>query len=154
MNFLNGKTTFMLEPERQMGFIESKCPHCGKVNRFSCNTYAYGSPIVNCKDCREEFVERKFREVAIEGFDPRTTNPKIYVKFVPLFLVLSAACFALQFSRVGELAFNKITVAAVACAAAAVLCVVQFIRINCGFEDKSYAKKLASYGYKVPEEYL
>lgn len=153
-----------------MGFIESKCPHCGKVNRFSCNTYAYGSPIVNCKDCREEFVETKFREVAIEGFDPRTTNPKIYAKFVPLFLVLSAVCFALQMARVGELTLNKLSIIAVACAAAAVLCVVQFIRIKCGFEDKSnakfleeskarlqdksYAKKLASYGYKVPGDYL
>ncbi len=79
-----------------MGYIESKSPHCGKVNRFSCNTYAYGDP--------------------------------------------------------------------------AVLCLVQFIRIKCGFEDKSnvkhleesrerlkdksYAKKLASYGYNVPDEYL
>ncbi|MCQ2108946.1 MAG: hypothetical protein MJZ05_09320 [Fibrobacter sp.] len=153
-----------------MGYIESKCPHCGKVNRFSCNTYAYGSPIVNCKDCHEEFVEKKFREVAVEGFDPRTTNPKFYVKAIPLFLVLSAVCFALQMVRVGELTFNKISVAAVACAAAAVLCLVQFIRIKCGFEDKSnakhleesrerlkdksYAKKLASYGYNVPDEYL
>ncbi len=153
-----------------MGYIESKCPHCDKVNRFSYNTYAYGTPIVNCKDCRKEFVEKKFREPAIEGFDPRTTNPKIYFKAIPLFLVISAVCFALQLSRVGELTFNKLSVIAVACAAAAILCLVQFIRIKCGFEDKSnakhleeskerlkdksYAKKLASYGYSVPDEYL
>lgn len=74
-----------------MGYIESKCPHCGKVNRFSCNTYAYGSPIVNCKDCREEFVEKKFREVAVEGFDPRTTNPKFYVKAIPLSFALCSS---------------------------------------------------------------
>ena len=59
-----------------ISIAEWTCPECKTKNRETCNAWMYGSPIRQCKACRSEYLDRRFREVAIDGFDPRSNNPK------------------------------------------------------------------------------
>ena len=62
-----------------MGYVEGNCPKCGTKIREKCNAWVYGSPIRTCPSCQSEFLDKRFREVAIGGFDPRANNPKFYL---------------------------------------------------------------------------
>ncbi|MCR5205813.1 MAG: hypothetical protein K6E47_12220 [Lachnospiraceae bacterium] len=53
--------------------LEMICPHCGKKTVESygiINPYLYGSKIQKCRKCGGEFFDNRWREVAIQGFDP------------------------------------------------------------------------------------
>ena len=80
----------------QISYTEWVCPECKTKNRESCNTWMYGSPIRECKACRCEYLDKRWREVAIEGFDPRSNNAKLYVKGA-LFLLALALLRSLSF---------------------------------------------------------
>ena len=82
-----------------LSFINSPCPECKQVNRINCNSWAYGSPVITCKACRSEYLDKRFREVAFDGFDPRSTNAGFYLKGTAFFFVISlllVGCFFLQ----------------------------------------------------------
>ena len=76
---------------------EWTCPECKTKNRETCNAWMYGSPIRQCKACRSEYLDRRFREVAIDGFDPRSNNPKFYMKGALFLLVLALVAGGLAF---------------------------------------------------------
>ena len=52
------------------------CPKCGRKDYGLGNAYLYGSPIRKCPNCGKEYYDDRYREVAIKGFDPKTTSPK------------------------------------------------------------------------------
>ena len=64
----------------EMNFIEGTCPKCGAKTREKCNTWVYGSPIRTCGSCKTEYLDKRWREVAIDGFDPRSNNSSFYLK--------------------------------------------------------------------------
>ena len=72
-----------------ISIAEWTCPECKTKNRETCNAWMYGSPIRQCKACRCEYLDKRFREVAIDGFDPRSNNPKFYMKGALFLLVLA-----------------------------------------------------------------
>lgn len=75
-----------------MNFIEGNCPKCGAKTRENCNTWVYGSPVRICKSCKTEYLDRRWREVAVDGFDPRSQNSSFYLKGFIGFLIFTVLC--------------------------------------------------------------
>ena len=126
----------------------------------------YGSPIRECKACHSEYLDRRFREVAIDGFDPRSNNAKLYVKGALFLLALALVCGVLTYFQYnGGHCSMKIVIAGVASALGAIACGINALRIKLGFQNKDddkymaeskfrlsdpqYVEKLRKYGYKV-----
>jgi len=150
----------------QMNYAEWVCPECKTKNREACNTWMYGSPIRQCKACRSEYLDRRFREVAIEGFDPRSNNAKFYVKGALFLLAIALVCGVVIYFQYARGYYSMKVVAAGALSAlGAVTCLIMSIRIKLGFQNKDnekymeeskarlsdsqYVEKLRKYGYKI-----
>ena len=66
--------------------LQRVCPHCGKkvIESYGIlNPYLYGSKLQKCDNCGGKFFENKWREVAIQGFDPiqLTQEPQMCLRF-------------------------------------------------------------------------
>jgi len=150
----------------QMNYAEWVCPECKTKNREACNTWMYGSPIRQCKACRSEYLDRRFREVAIDGFDPRSNNAKFYVKGTLFLLAIALVCGVVIYFQYARGYYSMKVVAAGALSAlGAVACLIMSIRIKLGFQNKDnekymeeskarlndsqYVEKLRKYGYKI-----
>ena len=150
----------------QMNYAEWVCPECKTKNREACNMWMYGSPIRECKACRSEYLDRRWREVAIDGFDPRSKNAKFYAKGALFLLSMAIICgVLLQTSVVQESNSTKLTLACILCSLFGIVSGVIALRIKLGFADKDnskhmaeskarlgdpqYVEKLRKYGYKV-----
>lgn len=154
-----------------MGYVEGKCPQCGRKVRESCNAWVYGSPIRKCPHCGSEYLDKRWRELAIEGADPRTKDPKFYLKMAAIFLIFTIGCILWRSYLIASQGSypTKLLGCIILGAFATVGCVVVFFRIITGYEsknnakyleeskerlkDKAYVEKLISYGYDVPDEY-
>jgi len=152
--------------------LQGKCPHCGEVTKEATNTWAYGSPIRFCLRCKQEYLDQRWREVAVVGFDPRSTSPAFYLKAFLITLALAAASGGWSYYTINfkHYYYTSIVVTCVICAIASVAFLGLAIWIGLGFAAKKndwylqeskrrlqnpeYVKKLISYGYRVPEEYL
>lgn len=154
-----------------MGFVEWNCPKCGKNNSESCNAYVYGSPIRYCKSCNQEYFDNRWREIALEGTDPKSKNLKFYLLGGLFFLVVSVVCGLLSYNSITSFGtYNRriIGIAFISFIMFILFC-VGFIRIITGYEEKQnkiyydeslkriqnkdYIEKLIFYGYNVPEQY-
>lgn len=153
-------------------FIEWDCPACGKKNRETCSTWVYGSPIRKCKFCNAEHLDKRWREVAIDGYDPRSMDSALYLKCTigfAVFAIVMALWMTYSIKTRGS--YNMRNAACVLIGIfASVMCLILFLRIKLGFEAKSqekymnesvarlrdpdYVQKLIDYGYHVPDEYL
>lgn len=154
-----------------MAYMECKCPGCNKSIKEKTNAWGYGSPIKICPHCGGEYIDRRFREVAVEGFDPRSTDGKFYLKGMLLMLGIALASGALTAYSI--MTTGRYSIKGAACIFAGILgtvgCAVMYIRIKSGLEEKNnekymlesrsrmtnpeYVRKLANYGYELPEEY-
>lgn len=149
-----------------MSYAEWICPECKTKNREACNSWMYGSPIRECKACRSEYLDRRFREVAIDGFDPRSNNAQFYVKGTLFLLAIALVCGVLTYFQYNGGHYSmKVVIAGAASALGAIACLVMSIRIKLGFQNKDndkymaesktrlqdtqYVEKLRKYGYKV-----
>lgn len=153
-------------------FIEWNCPTCGKQNREACSTWVYGSPIRTCKFCHAEYLDRRWREVAIDGYDPRSMNSSLYLKGTIGFAVfaLVMALWMMYSIKTRGYYHTRNAACVILGIFGSVMCLILFLRIKLGFEAKSqekyrnesiarlwnpdYVQKLIDYGYHVPEEYL
>ena len=150
----------------QMNYAEWVCPECKTKNREACNMWMYGSPIRECKACRSEYLDRRWREVAIDGFDPRSRNAKFYAKGAAFLLSLAIVCgVLLQTSLVHGNNSTKLTLACILCSLFGVVSGFIALRIKLGFADKdnakymaeskarlgdsTYVEKLKKYGYNI-----
>ncbi len=150
----------------QMNYAEWVCPECKTKNREACNMWMYGSPIRECKACRSEYLDRRWREVAIDGFDPRSRNAKFYAKGTLFLLSMAIICGALlQTSFVHGNNSTKLTLACILCSLFGIVSGVIALRIKLGFADKDnekymaeskarlqdaqYIEKLKKYGYNI-----
>lgn len=154
-----------------MGYVEWNCPKCGKKNTEACNAWVYGSPIRNCKACNQEYFDNRWREIALEGVEPATKNPKFYLIATIACLVFTVACVIWLIADVRMMGSYPIKLAGCIFVGAigTIGCFVIFLRIILGYEekqnqkyyneslqrmnDKSYVEKLISYGYNVPEQF-
>ena len=150
----------------QMNYAEWVCPQCKTKNRETCNSWMYDSPIRQCKACRSEYLDRRWREVAIDGFDPRSNNAPLYAKVALVLLAIALVCGIMiyfQYAR-GYYSIKIIAVGAGSVLIASA-CGINALRIKLGFQakdndkymaeskarlsDPQYVEKLRKYGYKV-----
>ena len=155
-----------------MGYSEMKCPHCGKMNREACNAWMYGSPIRVCKKCGGKYMDRRYREPAVQGFDQRTTDANLYktVSIICGAVFILVLCWY-RYTTINRGYYTNYQVAfLIMLPIALVGCLIQYIRIKSGamakanakylaqseerLKDKQYVADLIANGYKVPEKYL
>ena len=150
----------------QLSYAEWVCPECKTKNRESCNTWMYWSPICECKACRSEYLDKRWREVAIDGFDPRGKNAKFYAKGALILLAIALVCGLMIYFQYARGVYSvKIIAAGALSVLAGIACGVNALRIKLGFQNKDndkymaeskarlsdpqYVEKLRKYGYKV-----
>ena len=154
-----------------MGYVEWNCPKCGKKNREFCNAWVYGSPIRNCNACNREYFDNRWREISIEGVEPATKSPKLYLIATFAFLIFTVACVMWLITDIRTMGSYPVKLAGCFFGGAigTIGCFVIFLRIVLGYEDKqnqkyydeslqrmkdkSYVEKLISYGYNVPKKF-
>lgn len=154
-----------------MGCVENHCPKCGKKFMESCNAWVYGSPIRTCPKCNSEFLDKRWREVAIDGFEPRANNKILNIVGFFGFLAFTIICAGILYtmSSVNGRYPIKLVGCVVLGAIATIGCGVLFLRQITGYEDKknqkymeesqkrmqdkNYVEKLVAYGYSVPDKY-
>lgn len=154
-----------------MGYVEGNCPKCGAKVRERCNAWVYGSPIRTCPNCKKEFLDKRWREVAIDGFATGSKNAKLYLGATIAFLFFTIVCVLWLTNMINTQGHYPIKL--VGCIALGIVgtigCAIVFLRIVTGYEDKQNAKymdeskrrlqdenyvdKLISFGYAVPDEF-
>ena len=150
----------------QINYAEWVCPECKTKNREACNTWMYDSPIRECKACRSEYLDRRFREVAIDGFDPRSNNVQLYAKVALVLLAIALVCGIMIYFQYAR-GFYSVKIIAVGAGSVliGIACGINALRIKLGFQakdndkymeeskarlsDPQYIEKLRKYGYKV-----
>lgn len=154
-----------------MGYMEGNCPKCGARIGERCNAWGYGSPIRTCPKCKKEFLDKRWREVAIDGFAPGSKNAKLYLGATIGFLLFTIVCVLCLITMINTQGHYPIKL--VGCIVLGIVgtigCAIVFLRIVTGYEDKqnarymeeskkrlqdkNYVDKLISFGYAVPDEF-
>ena len=151
-----------------------KCPHCGKsiAITYMLNEWKYGSPIKVCKKCNQEYIDKRYHEMAIDGFSPETFDIKGTLSFL-IFGVMStiASILITAFSLWLDSSYYPMVIATGIMGILIVIGMIcNLISIKTGIkqrriekkmlqsverlQNKEYAHKLASLGYSVPERFL
>lgn len=152
------------------GSLEYKCKKCNYVNREIGNMWMYGSPIRQCKNCKCEYFDGRWREVALEGVDPKSNNPMFYLKGMAFMAALTSVCgaLAMHLSSTTGIVSTRL----IACIGVGVIgmlmCFVLAVRAKLGFDEKrnarymnesikrlesdAYVNELRSHGYNVSWE--
>lgn len=155
----------------KINYMEWDCPSCGKKNKDACNTWGYDTPIRHCSFCKAEHLDKRWREVAIDGYDPRSMNSSFYLKGTILFAVFAVVMALFMWHSIRTRGSYNIRNAGcvVLGIIGSVMCLILYLRIKLGFEakrqeqymaesiarlqDPAYVQKLIDYGYQVPETY-
>ncbi len=92
-----------------------RCPHCGYNPGEAADAYLYGSPIRVCAKCKQEYVDRRYHEIAIDGIRHEDINitPERYAKVQKnaiLSIVVGSGIFILHFMIRLGLAWGLIAV--------------------------------------------
>ena len=149
------------------------CPHCKKkvIESYRIiNPYLYGSKIQICKKCGGEIFDNRWREVAIQGFDPIQDTEKVYTSRFGFGLVTMALLLMNRdFSKMplGNPALVKVGLWVALILGGIIL--FFYFRHLFGFvkrknqkymeesvarmQDPAYVAKLVAHGVKVPEDY-
>ena len=83
-------------------YIRKKyCPYCKFIccyeKRYTARRYMadYGSPIRQCSGCKQYFIDRDYREIAVQGIRGVDTLPITYSKMILAGFWALAALFCL-----------------------------------------------------------
>lgn len=154
-----------------MGYIVGTCPKCGAQQNEKCNAWVYGSPVRRCKKCGSEYFDNRWREVAIDGIDPRAKNPMFYLFAAVGFLIFTILC-GLWLKHLADTQGyypTKLLGCVILGIIGTVGSILVLLRNVTGYEQKEnekylaeskarlsdpeYVKKLEEYGYNVPDEF-
>ena len=148
------------------------CPHCKKKIWESGNMWMYGSPIRTCKECNKEYYNPRWREVALQGLDPRSENSRFYglgaLGLAGVSLLITLFIYFMEvYTNSYSYAMDAVDIM---CVLGCIVCIFLFIRQKLGFEDRAnkkymeeskmrlrnpeYVEKLRSYGVIVPEDLI
>ena len=159
-----------------MQYTTKKCPHCNfPYTIWEAKGEAhYGSPILTCEKCRKPFVDKDYREIAIDG--PRDSDTKKiypYTIFICVFSLIFSIPVLVLFSMgaYGTIENDDLwlLLAAVIFLSWAIYSVIRDIKSyekrqeylkkeKAASEERlsnyNYARFLKDIGYDVPQKYL
>jgi hypothetical protein len=149
------------------------CQHCKKkvIESYRIiNPYLYGSKIRKCPKCGGEIFDNRWREVAIQGFDPIQDTEVKYSSWFGFGLI--ATGIMLMRMDTARLKFGNpamINVGMWFCFVLGGIILIVFLRHVLGFvkrknnkymaesiqrlHDREYVEKLRSRGVRIPDEY-
>ena len=148
------------------------CPHCGKnIANYNPSSHDFGTPVRRCKHCNGAYLDTRYIELAVEGYNPNylTTKGGKRIFLIGLIGTLLAGILNLLNYYNGYYSLRAI----LCCVLGVILMIigiVDIIRVKTGLKGKNLAKKqeesiqrlknkdyavtLKNCGYNVPEEYL
>ncbi len=153
--------------------VELKCPHCGKiVATRAANQYRYGSPLKNCRFCKENYLDPFFHELAAEPPAPNAFSVKQKLFGAAMLAGIFVFCLAFYWFEVTYMNIYHIMFPALMTVTAVgeIGFIAEIILIKTGFKERRterlrkesaerlknpvYARELARLGYPVPAEFL
>ncbi len=153
--------------------IQNNCPYCGKTIRVkqTKTEHAYGSPVRACEHCKKTYIDRYYRELALEDpsrVDRRKIAPKnvAMLLFGALLIVLSDFLFSGAKDVVIRVLLSVL--GGLLALSATWVIVTEYRNYDARMKffeeeraesekrlsDPEYAQKLKNAGYHVPERYL
>lgn len=149
------------------------CPYCKKrFSNYNASSSDFGSPIRKCRYCQKEYIDRRYHEIAVEGWNESSLNPMNSLKVAGIGLVgvlVSGGLTAYTIYTKGYY-MMKGALAGILAFVVMIVGIVDFIRVKTGAKQRSIEKKkaeseerlknreyamiLAENGYNVPEKYL
>ncbi len=152
---------------------DGNCPHCGKkISGYNVSVQEFGSPIRICKGCGHEYLDRRYHEAAVEGYQKSSLDIRNSCKVILLGCILLAASglLNLHLAADGGRYSAKGLITSVLSLLILIYGIVDAVRIRTGIkrkglekkiaeskarlQNKVYAQQLAELGYDVPAEYL
>lgn len=152
---------------------DGSCPHCKKrFSSYNASSSDFGSPIRKCRYCQKEYLDRRYHEIAVEGWNESSLNPMNSLKVAGIGLagVLIAGGLTAYTIYTKGYYMMKGALAGILAFVIMIVGIVDFIRVKTGAKQRSidkkkveseerlknreYAMLLAENGYNVPEKYL
>ncbi|MCR5599176.1 MAG: hypothetical protein K6G33_00315 [Ruminococcus sp.] len=149
------------------------CPDCGKpISGYNASSRDYGSPIKTCKCCGQQYLDRRYIELAVEPPDPSDLSAATGLKMALIGLGMFAVSggFTLFTIHFRGYYYRKMAFVAIASIVVMLFGIIDSIRTKTGAKQKSldkkreaseqrlmdraYAQQLADLGYNVPDKYL
>ena len=153
-----------------MKYTTKKCPKCGNTYawREASNVEHYGSPIRRCNKCGSTFIDKDYKEIAIEGYNETfiaKVQPFSIISLIIGFILIIAAIFlfagdsrAILFYILGGLFFVGGIWFIIGDIKDHEKRIEEYERLKKASEDRlsntEYAKLLDELGYSVPAKYL
>lgn len=160
-----------------MQYITKKCPHCNHAYTvFEAKGGAhYGSPLLTCEKCGKHFIDKDYREIAVDGIrdvDKKKIAPGSIVLFLfcLLFFFVEVICFLKGESIIFD---NERSLAELIISFLVALCMLYLVineyksynirqealkKERAASEERlrnyAYAAFLKQQGYDVPKKYL
>lgn len=74
------------------------CPYCGaKIKDYVENKWLYGSPLRICEKCGEKYIDSRYHEIALEGYQPGALSVKRDLKAIAILAAILLVSFAVHF---------------------------------------------------------
>ncbi len=156
-------------------FTEGRCPECGHIFfNYKSSQWNYGSPIRTCKKCGEQYADKRYHEIEIDGIERGSMS--IVKGFAATLLggffiyrgIYLSKGYMLGTPEKAQL-FMPTVIFIMGCFMV-LFAIVDIIKILTGIKakkleqlrmeseerllDYNYANILKSLGYHVPEKYL
>ena len=125
------------------------CESCGKkLLTYESYEIKYGSPVKRCKSCGHEYIDPRFREMAVTGFPEKEFKKSTCLVMLILgALILWRGMYLFgmrQLNVMDELQWVVPSVVTLLGAVFIIGSIVEFIRIASGWKLKKYEKKKLS----------
>lgn len=152
---------------------DGNCPYCGKkIPGYNASVQEFGSPIRTCKACGREYLDRRYHEAAVDGYQKSSLDIRNSCKVILLGCILLAASGLLNLHLIAD--GGRYSVKGLITSVLSLLIlmygILDAVRIRTGvkekglekkieeskarLQNKAYAQQLTELGYDVPAEYL
>lgn len=173
INYENKKFEIGVKSMDKILPTNGSCPYCGKkFHDYNASSTDFGSPIRKCRYCQKEYLDRRYHEIAVEGWNESSLNISRSLKVIAIGLVIFLVAGGLTAYTIyfKNYYMTKGVLSAFCGALIVIVGIVDAVRIKTGAKQKSlelkraesekrlsnpvYAHQLSELCYKIPEKYL
>lgn len=149
------------------------CPYCEKkFNNYNASSCDFGSPVRKCRYCQHEYLDRRYHEIAVDGWNEASLNATNSLKVAGIGLIGFLVAGGLTAYTIYNEGYymTKCVAAGILAFVIMIVGIIDFIRVKTGAKQRSIEKKkaeseerlknreyallLAENGYNVPDKYL